>query len=66
VQSHLPDPPPQPTGAGLGYEVRRTLLLATPLVIGQVTSFGMNFVDTVMAGRLGTVSLGAIAVGSLV
>jgi len=66
VQSHLPDPPPQPTGAGLGYEVRRTLLLATPLVIGQVTSFGMNFVDTVMAGRLGTVSLGAIAVGSSV
>jgi MATE family multidrug resistance protein len=66
VQSHLPDPPPQPTGAGLGYEVRRTLLLATPLIIGQVTSFGMNFVDTVMAGRLGTVALGAIAVGSSV
>lgn len=50
----------------LGYEVRRTLLLATPLVIGQLTSFGMNFVDTVMAGRLGTVALGAIAVGSSV
>ena len=66
MQTQLPDPPPPPPGSGLGYEVRRTLLLATPLVIGQVTSFGMNFVDTVMAGRLGTVALGAIAVGSSV
>ena len=56
--------PPRPTGSGLRYEVGRTLLLAGPLIVGQVTSFGMNFVDTVMAGRLGTVDLGAIAVGS--
>ena len=49
---------------GLAYEVRRTLVLASPLVIGQLTNFGMNFVDTVMAGRLGKVDLGAIAVGS--
>lgn len=55
---------PQPTG--LSHEVRRTLVLAAPLVIGQLTNFGMNFVDTVMAGRLGTVDLGAIAVGSAV
>ncbi len=48
----------------LGYEIKRTLVLAGPLVIGQLTSFGMNFVDTVMAGRVGTVDLGAIAVGS--
>ena len=59
-------PPPPPSGAGLGYEVRRTLLLAGPLIVGQLTSFGMNFVDTVMAGRLGTVDLGAIAIGSSV
>ncbi len=50
----------------LSHEVRRTLVLAAPLVIGQLTNFGMNFVDTVMAGRLGTVDLGAIAVGSAV
>lgn len=55
--------PPQPP---LSHEVRRTLVLAAPLVIGQLTNFGMNFVDTVMAGRLGTVDLGAIAVGSAV
>ncbi len=48
----------------LRYEIGRTLILAGPLVVGQLTNFGMNFVDTVMAGRIGTVDLGAIAVGS--
>jgi len=33
-------------------EVYRTLQLAAPVMIGMVASFGMNFVDTVMAGRL--------------
>ncbi|MDT8410107.1 MAG: MATE family efflux transporter [Wenzhouxiangellaceae bacterium] len=65
MSTRLPAPP-KPTGSGLGYEIRRTLLLAGPLVIGQVTSFGMNFVDTVMAGRLGRIDLGAIAIGSSV
>lgn len=45
-------------------EIGRTLTLAGPLVIGQVTSYGMNFVDTLMAGRLGTLDLGAVAIGS--
>jgi MATE family multidrug resistance protein len=58
--------PPRPPGSGLRYEIRRTLLLAGPLIVGQLTSFGMNFVDTVMAGRLGQVDLGAIAIGSSV
>ncbi len=69
----LVDPlPPQympATGSdqpGLRREIVRTLVLAAPLIIGQVTAFGMNFVDTVMAGRIGTVDLGAIAVGSAV
>lgn len=65
MTSYVP-PPPKPPGAGMGYEIRRTLLLAGPLVIGQLTSFGMNFVDTIMAGRLGRVDLGAIAIGSSV
>lgn len=50
----------------LSHELRRTLVLAAPLVVGQLTNFGMNFVDTVMAGRLGMVDLGAIAVGSAI
>lgn len=58
--------PPRPQDQGLSYEIRRTLLLAMPLIVGQLTSFGMNFVDTVMAGRLGQIDLGAIAIGSSV
>jgi MATE family multidrug resistance protein len=49
---------------GLRLDIARTLILAGPLVVGQLSSFGMNFVDTVMAGRIGTVDLAAIAVGS--
>ncbi len=33
-------------------EVHRTLQLALPVIIGQVGVFSMNFIDTVMAGRL--------------
>jgi len=61
LAEYMPAPSAMP---GLRYEVGRTLVLAAPLVIGQLTNFGMNFVDTVMAGRLGKVDLGAIAVGS--
>lgn len=50
----------------LRFEIGRTLALAGPLVVGQLTNFGMTFVDTVMAGRLGMVDLGAVAVGSSV
>ncbi|NEZ03034.1 MATE family efflux transporter [Wenzhouxiangella sp. XN201] len=50
----------------LPAEIRRTLLLAGPLIVGQVTSYGMSFVDTVMAGRLGALDLAAVAVGSSV
>jgi len=56
----------QPTRLGVLEECRRTLMLAGPLVIGQVTSYGMNFVDTLMAGRLGRLDLGAVAIGSSV
>lgn len=59
-------PVPNPTYPSFLHEIKRTLLLGAPLVVGQLTSFGMNFVDTVMAGRLGAVDLGAIAVGSSV
>jgi MATE family multidrug resistance protein len=33
-------------------EVKRTLQLSLPVVVGQVAVFSMSFVDTVMAGRL--------------
>jgi len=49
-------------------EIYRTLQLAAPVMIGMVASFGMNFVDTVMAGRLPEkeIALAAIATGGAV
>lgn len=47
-------------------EVRRTLLLAAPIVAGQLSSVLMTFVDTVLAGRHGAQTLAGVAVGSAV
>jgi MATE family multidrug resistance protein len=49
-------------------EIWRTLELASPVMVGLVASFGMNFVDTVMAGRLDNkdVALAALATGGAV
>ncbi|MCF6301007.1 MAG: MATE family efflux transporter, partial [Proteobacteria bacterium] len=43
--------------------ISQTIKLSWPLVIGQITVVAMSFVDTVMAGRLGPVTLAAVAVG---
>ena len=43
-----------------------TLRLAGPLVANNLALAGMNFADTVMAGRLGTEDLAAVAVGGSV
>jgi MATE family multidrug resistance protein len=49
-------------------EIRRTLHLAAPVVIGQLAVFSMNFVDTVMAGRLPNdeIALAALGIGGAV
>jgi len=49
----------------LWFEVGRTLQLAAPVMIGLVAGFAMNFIDTVMAGRLPEkeVALAALATG---
>lgn len=46
-------------------EIGRTMRLATPVIIGQLAVFSMNFVDTVMAGRLPDkeISLAALGIG---
>ncbi len=49
-----------------GREVVATARLAGPLIGGQITLVGMNFTDTVMAGRLDAAALAAVAVGSSV
>ncbi len=43
-----------------------TLKLGLPLILGQLTVMAMSFVDTVMAGRLGSIALAAVGVGSAV
>ncbi len=45
-------------------EARELLLLAGPLIAAQLAGIAANFVDTVMAGRLGPEALGAVAVGA--
>lgn len=49
-------------------EIRRTLHLATPVIIGQLAVFSMNFVDTVMSGRLPNkeVALAGLGIGGAV
>ena len=47
-------------------EARATVTLALPLVVTQLSAVGMNFVDTVLAGHLGSNVLAAVAVGTAV
>lgn len=49
-------------------EVRRTLQLAAPVILGQLAIFSMNFVDTVMAGRLPEkdIALAGLGIGGAV
>jgi multidrug resistance protein, MATE family len=56
--------PPNPTKRARSLvEAAGILKLAGPLVANNLALAGMNFADTVMAGRLGTVDLAAVAVG---
>ncbi|HET9031646.1 MAG TPA: MATE family efflux transporter [Dokdonella sp.] len=45
-------------------EFSATILLAAPLVLGQLSAIGMNLIDTVLAGHLDAHTLGAVALGS--
>ena len=49
-------------------EIIRTLQLALPVMVGLVAGFGMNFIDTLMAGRLPQkeIALSAIATGGAI
>jgi len=50
-------------GKGIS-EVRKTLELATPIMIGQIAQTANGFVDTVMAGRVSAVDMAAVAIGA--
>lgn len=45
-------------------ELAKLMPLAGPLVANNLALAGMNFADTVMAGRLGAIDLAAVAVGN--
>jgi MATE family multidrug resistance protein len=47
-------------------ELRAMLRLAAPLVAGQLLLFGANVIDTLLAGHLGPLVLGAVAIGGSV
>jgi MATE family multidrug resistance protein len=49
-----------------GRECRDTLLLALPLISGQLSQMLMGVVDTIMVGRLGVVPLGAATLSNTV
>jgi MATE family multidrug resistance protein len=57
-----------PKGKNHLAEIRRTLHLAAPVIIGQLAVFSMNFVDTVMSGRLPNreIALAALGIGGAV
>jgi multidrug resistance protein, MATE family len=55
--------PQQSKPARSVLEATAILRLAGPLVANNLALAGMNFADTVMAGRLGTVDLAAVAAG---
>ena len=48
----------------LSRELRATAWLSAPLVVGQLSSMGMNVVNTVLAGTHGTETLAAIGIGA--
>ncbi|MBB1267903.1 MATE family efflux transporter [Shewanella sp. SR44-3] len=47
-----------------GFQVKRLIQLALPVLIAQVTQTMMGFIDTVMAGRVSAVDMAAVAVGT--
>jgi len=49
-----------------GRECRDTLLLAIPLISGQLSQMLMGVADTVMSGRLGVASLGAATLANTI
>ncbi|MDD2049280.1 MATE family efflux transporter [Pseudomonas putida] len=56
--------PPLSRSARVRAELRSLLLLATPIIIAQLATTAMGFVDAVMAGRVSPRDLAAVALGN--
>lgn len=55
-----------PSLISLWRETKALSILAFPIILSQLAQMGMNFTDTVMAGRHSETSLAGVAVGSSV
>jgi multidrug resistance protein, MATE family len=71
MTSFVPDDDmlPHPGGdrvehASMRQHLRETVVLAVPLILGQLSSIGMNVIDTLLAGHLNAHTLAAVAVGA--
>ncbi|NMH63990.1 MATE family efflux transporter [Shewanella salipaludis] len=47
-----------------GFQAKRLIQLALPVLIAQITQTMMGFIDTVMAGRVSAVDMAAVAIGT--
>ncbi|WOT06792.1 MATE family efflux transporter [Shewanella youngdeokensis] len=47
-----------------GFQAKKLIQLALPVLIAQVTQTMMGFIDTVMAGRVSAADMAAVAIGS--
>ncbi len=47
-----------------GFQAKRLIQLALPILIAQITQTMMGFIDTVMAGRVSAVDMAAVAIGT--
>jgi len=54
----------QPVKRRFLSEAKALLLLSAPIVVSQLAQMGMNFTDTIMAGRHSQTSLAGVAIGS--
>lgn len=58
--------PSMPVKQPLRHEIKATVCLAAPLVLGQLSSVAMSVVDTLLAGWHSPTTLAAVAVGSAI
>ena len=56
--------PEDRTGGAMAAEFRSLARLAGPIIIGQLAVIGSAVIDNILAGHLGAIVLGAVAVGS--
>jgi MATE family multidrug resistance protein len=47
-----------------GFQAKRLIQLAAPVLVAQITQTMMGFIDTLMAGRVSAVDMAAVAVGT--